>query len=133
VLSIDERKNDIPTGTDLNVEGTLYTDVWDQTDYCTLLLERGHVNVQHGEVDPADYCRYSIALTDKNANGEDMWPGAGLMCDVSPEELKRVTHLYHYGDRVEVHGTYAPSLDFEVANTPGLHFGLPTLENCTVD
>lgn len=133
VQSIDERKNEIPTGTELTVKGTLYTAVWDPTDYCEILLGRGHLDVQHGEPDPAYYCRYSIALTDKNQDGQDMWPGTGLMCDVTPEELQRVTRLHHYGERVKVHGTYAPSLDFDVANPPGFHFGLPVLDNCNVE
>jgi hypothetical protein len=133
VSEIDARKNAIPTGTELSVQGTLYTAKWGPDDYCTLLLEKGHVNVQHGEADPATYCRFSMVLTEKNKNGEDMWPGAGLMCDVSPQEMHEYTRLYHYSETVRVRGTYAPSLDFDVAAVPGWHVGVPVLEDCTIE
>lgn len=132
VSEIDARKNAISTGTELSVQGTLYTAKWDTNDYCTLLLENGHVNVQHGEADPATYCRFSMVLTEKNKNGEDLWPGAGLMCDVSPQEMNEYTHLYHYGENVRVRGTYAASLDFDVAAVPGWHVGVPVLDDCTI-
>jgi hypothetical protein len=133
VSMIDANKNSIATGTKLSAEGTMYSTRWGPTDTCTWLLIRGKVNIQHGEANPADYCRFSIILTEKNEAGEDMWPGAGLLCDVSPEELKSDTHQYHYGDRVRVYGSYAASLDFAVAYVPGSHFGVPVLENCTID
>ncbi len=133
VSEIDARKNAIPTGTELSVQGTLYTAKWGPDDYCTLLLENGRVNVQHGEADPATYCRFSMVLTEKNKNGEDMWPGAGLMCDVSPQEMHEDTHLYHYGEKVRVRGTYAASLDFDVAAVPGWHVGVPALDDCTIE
>lgn len=133
VSNIDANKNSIATGTALSVQGMFYTTKWGPTDDCTWLFARGHVNIQHGEADPSDYCRFSIVLTEKNKAGTDMWPSAGLLCDVTPVEMKMDMNQYHYGDSVRVHGTYAPSLDFAVAYVPGLHFGVPVLDNCTID
>lgn len=133
VTEIDARKNVIKTGTKLSVQGTLYTTKWGPTDDCTRLLMYDHVTVQHGEMDPNEYCRFSILLTEKNKAGGDMWPGAGLECNVTPTEMKVATRQHHYGDRVTVRGVYAPSLDFEIAYLPGFHFGVPVLENCAVD
>lgn len=131
VSLVDANKNKIPTGTELFVQGTMYNEYWGPTNDCVALVTRDHVNVQHGELDPADYCRFSILLTDKRTSGEDLWPGIGLMCDVTPQEFKEVTHLHHYGEEVRVHGTYAASLDFAIAYLPGGHFGVPVLEDCT--
>jgi hypothetical protein len=133
VSEIDADKNSIPTGAELAVIGTVYMPRWGPTDECTLLLAGRQINVQHGEADPADYCRFSILLTEKNKHGEDTWPGASLMCDMSPQEMQEDTRLYHYGEKVRARGTYAASLDFDVADVPGFHFGVPVLNNCTIE
>jgi hypothetical protein len=128
---IDTNKNNIPTGTELFAQGKWYAAHYGPNDDCTSLLIRGHANVQHGEVDPAYYCRFSILLTEKDANGQDLWPGVGLMCDTTPAEYKAVQHLYHYGEEIQVHGSYAASLDFAIAYLPGGHSGVPVLKDCT--
>lgn len=134
VSLIDENKNKIPTGTELFVQGVLYTDRWGPTDDCSWLLIRGTTVVQHGEADPRTYCYFSVLLDEKGQSGDDLWPGVSLVCNMSPEELKEVTRLYHYGEEVQVHGVYASSLDFEIVplGLVGGHFGVPVLENCTV-
>ena len=127
VSLIDKNKNRIPTGTKLFVKGTLYTVKWGPTDDCTWLLGRGTVPTQHGEADPRSYCRFSILLDERTQGGSDLWPSASLVCVVSPEEMKEVTHLYHYGDEVQVSGDYGNSLDFEVVPMDmigGGHFGV---------
>jgi hypothetical protein len=134
VSLIDENKNKIPTGTELFVQGALYTDRWGPTDDCTWLLVRGTTKVQHGEADPREYCYFSVLLDEKSPSGNDLWPGVSLICNMSPEELKEVTHLYHSGDEVQVHGVYGDSLDFNVVplGMLGGHFGVPVLQDCTV-
>jgi TonB family protein len=130
VSLIDANKNKIPTGTELFVQGTLLTAKWTQDNACTWFLARGYANVQHGD-DPTSYCRFSILLTEKRKDGEDMWPAAALVCDVTPQELKETTRLYHYGDEVQVHGSYAATLDFGAVAGLGGHFGVPVLQGCT--
>jgi hypothetical protein len=135
VSLIDENKNNIPTGTDLFVRGAMYTVRWGPTDDCSWLLAGRTTRVQHGEADPRSYCYFSILLDEKSQDGSDRWPASSLVCKMSPEELREVTHLYHYGDEVQVHGVYGDSLDFNVASAGmagGGHFGVPVLENCTV-
>ncbi len=131
IVMVDANKNRIPTGTELFVQGRMYTTRWGPTDDCTWLLAGRPLPVQHGEVDPTLYCRFSIILTDKLEDGRDGWPGIGLVCDVTPQKMKEITHGYHYGDAVQVHGSYAASLDFAVASLPGGHFGVPVLKGCT--
>lgn len=132
VSLIDAKKNDIPTGTELFVQGTMFTATWTQEDACTWLLSGRSPVVQHGEIDPSRYCVFSIVLTEKNKAGGDLFPGVGLVCHVSPEEMRETTRLYHYGDEVQAHGLYADSLDFTtVPAPPGVQFGIPALDNCT--
>lgn len=130
VALIDDKKNDIPTGTELFVQGTMLTATWTQTNECMLLMAGRAPVVQHGEMDPSAYCEFSIDLTEKSESGDDLWPGVGLVCHVSPEEMREATRLYHYGDEVQAHGLYSDSLDFS-ASLPGTHFGIPALDNCT--
>ena len=130
VALIDANKNNIPSDTELFVQGTLLTAQWTQDNACTWFLIRGRPNVQHGD-NPASYCRFSILLTEKREDGQDMWPAASLVCEVTPQEMREVTHLYHYGDAVQAHGFYAASLDFGVVPGLGGHFGVPALEGCT--
>jgi hypothetical protein len=135
VALIDENKNSIPTGTELFVQGTLYTVRWGPTDDCSWLLIRGRTQVQHGELNPRIYCYFSLLLDEKGQGGRDLWPSVSLVCNMSPEEFKEATHLYHYGDEVQVHGVYGSSLDFDVVPIEvigGGHFGVPALQNCTV-
>ncbi len=130
VSLIDANKNKIPTGTELFVQGTLLSTQWTQDSACSWFLVRGRANVQHGD-NPEAYCRFSILLTEKRKDGGDMWPAAALVCDVTPEEMKEVTHLYHYGDEVQAHGSYAASLDFTAVPGLGGHFGVPLLKGCS--
>jgi hypothetical protein len=132
VSLIDADKNKIPTGTDLFVQGQMYTTHYGPNEDCTWLLIRGHSYVQHGEVDPIYYCRFSVLLTEKNGDGGDLWPSVGLMCDLSPEDFKQLPKLHHYGEEVRVHGFYAASLDFAIGAIPGTHFGVPVLKDCAL-
>lgn len=132
VEEIDHAKNSIPTGTELAVQGLVYDRVIKPSlEDCGRLVMQGRIPVQHGEADPASYCRFSVLLTEKNAAGNDAWPGVGLMCDIDPSEWKSSASNYPYGTQVEVRGTYAASLDFQIAYVPGFHFGVPVLEGCT--
>jgi|GEM_PF-4027206 len=128
VRFIDEYKNKIPTGTELLVQGTVLDAMWDTDPVCVGVL-MNRARVQHGD-DPNEYCWYHILLTQKRPiDGEDMWPAAALVCDVSPSEFMRVTKLYKYSAEVRVHGFYAPSLDFTAVPLP--HVGVPLLNQCT--
>jgi hypothetical protein len=131
VSLIDANKNHIPTDTELFVQGTLLDLRFDNSSTCTRYLASGQADIQHGEISPANYCRYSVLMTEKFPKGGDPWPAIGLVCNVSPSELKEVARLYKYGDEVQAHGTYAASLDFNVASSPGSGYGLPMLEDCT--
>lgn len=132
VSQIDTRKNEIPTGTELYVKGTLYGESWTQVDECTWLLAGRPLNLQHGEIDPRQYCRFSISLSDMSENGQALWPGVSLVCDTTPKEMHRIAKEFSYGTRVEVHGVYARSLDFNIVPFPGDRFGVPVLQACTV-
>ncbi|QHN02143.1 TonB family protein [Granulicella sp. WH15] len=130
VLLIDDNKNKIPTGTELFVQGTISNLSWTRDNTCDWTLINGRASIQHGD-NPLLYCRFSVALTEKRVDGEDMWPAAALVCDVTPRELKEVLRLYHHGDTVQAHGTYAASLDFEAVSNSLGRFGAPLLEDCT--
>jgi hypothetical protein len=132
VSKVDARKNEIATGTELYVRGTLYSEVWTQRDECTWLLAGRPLKVQHGEIDPRKYCRFSILLSAIGENGESAWPGVSLVCDTTPKEMHRIAQQFSYGESVQVHGVYADSLDFGVVPFPGNRFGAPLLQICTV-
>ena len=119
VSKVDARKNEIATGTELYVKGTLYSEVWTQRDECTWLLAGRPLKVQHGEIDPKEYCRFSILLSATGENGESKWPGVSLVCDTTPKEMHRIAREFSYGESVQVHGMYADPLDFGVVPSPG--------------
>jgi len=130
VAEITGAKNQIPTGTELTVRGTFYRPRWWPAaeyggDPCSKLLAFGTVSVEHGEANPRAYCQFSAVLQDEDAR-QIRW----LECDMSPEELRAAIQQYTYGSRVQAHGTYGSSLDFQAG--AGL-VGLPVLENCTLE
>ena len=130
VAEITGAKNQIPTGTELTVRGTFYRPRWWPAakyggDPCSKLLTLGTVSVEHGEANPRAYCQFSAVLQDEDAR-QIRW----LECDMSPEELRAAIQQYTYGSRVQAHGTYGSSLDFQAG--AGL-VGLPVLENCTLE
>jgi hypothetical protein len=128
LFSLSENKNQISTGTAVTVKGFFYQAVWTHQLRCDQLLMWGRAPIQHGEADPADYCTFSVLLTEKRrVDGYDTFPNAAVVCDVTPQELKVDTKLYRYGDRVQVSGLYAPSLDFDVSP-----IGVPRLTDCAI-
>jgi TonB family protein len=127
IFSLNDNKNQIPTGTVLSVKGLFFQITWTKSIRCDQLLMYGHAIVQHGEANPSSYCRFSVSLTEKRADGGDTFPVYGAICDVTPSELKKDLKLYRYGDQIQAHGIYAPSLDFAISPV-----GVPRLNNCTV-
>jgi len=128
LFSLHDAKNHIPTGTPLSVKGLFFQIGWTRSIRCDQLLMYGHAIVQHGEADPASYCRFTVSMSEKQLGGNgDTFPVYGAVCDVTPSELKKDLKLYHYGDQIQVHGVYAPSLDFAISPV-----GVPRLNNCTV-
>jgi hypothetical protein len=132
VSAIDGQKNQISTGTPLIVKGTLFSRNWSRDDECYGLMSGKTRPIQHGEVNPRSYCRFSLLLSERDEKGNDLWPVSALVCDMTPEELGRVLNLYQIGAEVEVHGVYAPSLHFDAAPLPGRRFGVPVLLDCSV-
>ena len=123
VAQINVNRNDIPTGTELIVQGTYSWQRWGPTDACTRLLTNGVARVEHGEADPRAYCWFFFVLQDEDTR-QVQW----LECAMSPERLHAALRQYVYGDKVQARGTYASSLDFQ-AGGPG---GVPVLEDCTL-
>ena len=131
VSEIDAQKNEIQTGTELNVQGVLYSNVWTPDNDCAWLLAGRHLRLQHGETDPHEYCKFSILISALRKDGEVNWPSASLVCNTTTEELHKAMSM-DYKTKVQVHGYYAASLDFDVLAFPGGHVGVPALDDCTV-
>jgi len=130
VFSLNDDKNQIPTGTALSVKGLFLQIRWTHFIRCDQLLMYGHAPIQHGEADPLSYCRFYVYLTGKRgaaAGGGDTFPVYGAVCNATPSELRKDLKLYRYGEPIQIHGLYAPSLDFTISPV-----GVPRLNNCTV-
>jgi hypothetical protein len=112
VAQINHHRNIIPTGTELAVRGVYVSPHvsggWappNELDPCSTLLYGGTVRIQHGEVDPRDYCRFSVIMQDENVSQIQY-----LECVMSLEEARAAMHKYAYGDRVQARWTFISCL-----------------------
>jgi len=131
IAQIIKARNDIQTGTELNVEGTINWITWDNTSECVQLFLHGTVKIEHGQADPRTYCRYIYVL-----QGEGRQSAGMLKCNMGADDYRasKLIRQYTYGSRVIAHGTYASSLDFNmVPEFMGKRFGVPVLDNCTLE
>ena len=55
LFSLNDAKNQIPTGTRLSVKGLFFQITWTRYIRCDQLLMYGHAIVQHGEADPESH------------------------------------------------------------------------------
>lgn len=126
VAQVSRHRNDIPTGTVIMARGDFvqvhFYDV--STGACSQLLYTDTVEpLNHGELDPRDYCRFAMVLQD-----EDKTCANFLVCNMNLRDAQIAVRKYEYGAVLTARGTYASSLVFE----SGMLLGSPMLDHCTL-
>jgi hypothetical protein len=126
VAQVSRHRNDIPTGTAIVARGDFvqvhFYDV--STGACSQLLYNDTVEpLNHGELDPRDYCRFAMVLQDEDKTWANF-----LVCNMNLRDAQTAVRKYEYGAVLTARGTYASSLVFE----SGMLLGSPMLDHCTL-
>lgn len=128
VAEVSLNMNSIPTGTPIAARGVFLQVRPSGGEQCEAMLDGRHLLVQHGELDPASYCRFGVLLRDANENQLHY-----LVCGVGLAAARDALRRYTYGEPLVARGRYAASLDFTVEPLLLDHVvGVPALDSCTV-